>query len=138
MPKKKTKSEFSQPMLFDTDGPLAQAIPEPVAASIQPAASLVGDPQSRTPSDGPNASEPQSNCPLADDLVILVDSHSLIYQVFHALPPMTSPHGVEVGAVHGFLRDIARFAILFIQLTKLTVKRCPKPFAGKSGLSKRL
>jgi DNA polymerase-1 len=107
MPKKKTKSEFSQPMLFDTDGPLAQAIPEPVAASIQPAASLVGDPQSRTPSDGPNASEPQSNCPLADDLVILVDSHSLIYQVFHALPPMTSPHGVEVGAVHGFLRDIA-------------------------------
>lgn len=40
-------------------------------------------------------------------LVILVDSHSLIYQVFHALPAMTSPHGVEVGAVHGFLRDIA-------------------------------
>lgn len=42
-----------------------------------------------------------------DDVVVVVDSHSLIYQVFHALPPMTSPHGVEVGAVHGFLRDIA-------------------------------
>ena len=44
-------------------------------------------------------------------LVILVDSHSLIYQVFHALPPMTSPSGVEVGAVHGFLRDIANLLI---------------------------
>jgi DNA polymerase-1 len=45
--------------------------------------------------------------PSPKDLVVVVDSHSLIYQVFHALPPMTSPHGVEVGAVHGFLRDIA-------------------------------
>lgn len=42
-----------------------------------------------------------------DDLVILIDSHSLIYQVFHALPSMTGPNGMEVGAVHGFLRDIA-------------------------------
>ncbi len=41
------------------------------------------------------------------DLVILVDSHSLIYQVFHALPAMTSPQGIEVGAIHGFLRDVA-------------------------------
>ncbi|MCY2973795.1 MAG: DNA polymerase I [Planctomycetota bacterium] len=40
------------------------------------------------------------------DLVIVVDSHSLIYQVFHALPSMTSPSGMEVGAVHGFLRDV--------------------------------
>ena len=45
--------------------------------------------------------------PSEGDLVILVDSHSLIYQVFHALPAMTSPQGVEVGAAHGFLRDIA-------------------------------
>ena len=45
--------------------------------------------------------------PTEGDLVILVDSHSLIYQVFHALPAMTSPQGIEVGAAHGFLRDIA-------------------------------
>lgn len=45
--------------------------------------------------------------PTPDDLIVIVDSHSLIYQVFHALPPMTSPQGLEVGAVHGFLRDIA-------------------------------
>ena len=42
-----------------------------------------------------------------DDLVVVVDSHSLIYQVFHAMPSMTSPNGMEVGAVHGFLRDLA-------------------------------
>ena len=46
-------------------------------------------------------------CLQANDLVIIVDSHSLIYQVFHALPPMTGPNGEEVGAVHGFLRDLA-------------------------------
>lgn len=51
--------------------------------------------------------KPRLPHPSEGDLVILVDSHSLIYQVFHALPAMTSPHGVEVGAVHGFLRDIA-------------------------------
>ncbi len=47
-------------------------------------------------------------------LVILVDSHSLIYQVFHAMPTMTAPDGTEVGAIHGFFRDLidlkSRFA----------------------------
>jgi DNA polymerase I len=38
--------------------------------------------------------------------VIAIDSHSLIYQVFHALPPMTSPQGAPVGAVHGFGNDL--------------------------------
>ncbi len=38
--------------------------------------------------------------------ICLVDSHSLIYQVFHALPEMTSPHGEPVGAVYGFVRDL--------------------------------
>ena len=35
-----------------------------------------------------------------------VDAHSLIYQVFHALPEMTSPGGEPVGAVYGFIRDM--------------------------------
>ncbi len=35
-----------------------------------------------------------------------VDSHSLIFQVFHALPEMTSPRGEPVGAVYGFIRDL--------------------------------
>ncbi|MFY8200561.1 MAG: 5'-3' exonuclease H3TH domain-containing protein, partial [Pirellula staleyi] len=58
--------------------------------------------------DSPNETAREKHpFPVAGDLVILVDSHSLIYQVFHALPAMTSPQGVEVGAAHGFLRDIA-------------------------------
>jgi DNA polymerase I len=40
-------------------------------------------------------------------LVCVVDAYNLIFQVFHALPEMTSPDGQPVGAVHGFLRDIA-------------------------------
>jgi len=38
--------------------------------------------------------------------VYVVDAHSLIHQVFHALPEMTSPAGEPVGAVFGFARDI--------------------------------
>lgn len=43
---------------------------------------------------------------LAGKTVYVVDSHSLIYQVFHAMPDMTSPAGQPVGAVHGFTRDM--------------------------------
>ena len=60
-----------------------------------------------TESGGAEAVRTKPPFPTTGDLVILVDSHSLIYQVFHALPAMTSPQGVEVGAAHGFLRDIA-------------------------------
>jgi hypothetical protein len=35
-----------------------------------------------------------------------VDAHSLIFQVFHALPEMSSPRGEQVGAVYGFSRDM--------------------------------
>jgi len=35
-----------------------------------------------------------------------VDSHSLIFQVFHAIPPMTSPTGIPTNAVFGFARDM--------------------------------
>ena len=43
---------------------------------------------------------------LAGKTVYVVDSHALIYQVFHAMPNMTSPTGQPVGAIHGFMRDI--------------------------------
>ncbi len=39
-------------------------------------------------------------------IVYVVDCFSLIFQVFHALPEMSSPDGQAVGAVYGFLRDI--------------------------------
>lgn len=44
--------------------------------------------------------------PLAGKTVYCVDAHSLIYQVFHALPEMSGPAGQPVGAVHGFVRDL--------------------------------
>jgi len=39
-------------------------------------------------------------------LVIAVDTHAILYQVFHAMPPLTSPGGLPVGAIHGMLRDL--------------------------------
>jgi DNA polymerase-1 len=54
--------------------------------------------------------EPCDDRPQAVDIkgwnVYVVDSHSLIFQVFHALPEMSSPHGEQVGAVFGFVRDM--------------------------------
>ncbi len=38
--------------------------------------------------------------------VYVVDVNSLIFQVFHALPEMTSPQGEPVNAVFGFMRDV--------------------------------
>lgn len=56
----------------------------------------------------PTATErPSGLAGLAGANVWIVDSHSLIFQVFHALPPMTSPNGQPVSAVFGFARDIA-------------------------------
>ncbi len=44
---------------------------------------------------------------LSGQTVVLIDSHSLIYQIFHAIAPMSSPAGVPVAAIFGFLRDVA-------------------------------
>ena len=38
--------------------------------------------------------------------VYVIDSHSLIYQVFHAMQDMTGPRGQPVGALFGFTRDL--------------------------------
>jgi DNA polymerase I len=43
---------------------------------------------------------------LTGKTVWVIDSHSLIFQVFHALPEMTSPRGEPTGAVFGFTRDM--------------------------------
>lgn len=82
------------------DGDASQKVSNGNAIKAEPNNSKI------TAAESVNA-KPRLPHPTARDLVVLVDSHSLIYQVFHALPAMTSPHGVEVGAVHGFLRDIA-------------------------------
>jgi len=40
------------------------------------------------------------------DLLYIVDTFSLIFQVFHALPEMTSPSGQPTNAVFGIARDL--------------------------------
>lgn len=40
--------------------------------------------------------------------VYVVDAHSLIFQVFHAIPEMTSPRGEPVNAVFGFTKDLLK------------------------------
>src|SRR5437762_6765790 len=36
----------------------------------------------------------------------LIDAHSLLFQVFHAIPAMTSPKGLPTNALFGFTRDV--------------------------------
>src|SRR5581483_3200651 len=36
----------------------------------------------------------------------LMDAHSLIFQVFHAIPRMSSPSGLPTNALFGFARDM--------------------------------
>jgi DNA polymerase-1 len=55
------------------------------------------------PLPAPVGPQPES---LLGQTVWVIDSHSLIHQVFHALPEMTSPKGEPVGAVFGFTRDL--------------------------------
>jgi DNA polymerase-1 len=54
--------------------------------------------------------EPCNDLPQPVDIkgwnVYVVDSHSLIFQVFHAIPEMSSPRGEQVAAVFGFVRDM--------------------------------
>src|ERR1700686_1094741 len=40
------------------------------------------------------------------ETLYLVDAFSLIFQVFHALPEMTSPSGLPTNALFGFTKDM--------------------------------
>src|SRR5215211_2298244 len=51
-----------------------------------------------------DATPPPDN--LSGKKVYVIDANSLIFQVFHAIPEMTSPRGEPVSAVFGFTRDI--------------------------------
>ena len=54
----------------------------------------------------PSRSKPPTVPDLTGKTVYVIDSHSLIFQVFHALPEMTSPRGEPTGAIFGFARDM--------------------------------
>ena len=63
------------------------------------------DLQSPIPDPSSLASQPPPES-LEGQTVYVIDSHSLIHQLFHAMPEMTSPQGEPVGAVFGFARDL--------------------------------
>lgn len=57
------------------------------------------------PDERADAASDDSGTP-AGRTVFVVDAHSLIHQLFHAIAPLTSPDGRPVNAVFGFVRDI--------------------------------
>jgi DNA polymerase-1 len=54
---------------------------------------------------------------MANDCIYVIDVFSLMFQVFHAIPPMTGTQGQPTNAVFGFARDL--FAILAKQPTHI-------------------
>src|SRR5205807_3269720 len=42
----------------------------------------------------------------ANERLFLLDAHSLIFQVFHAIPEMSSRSGLPTNALYGFTRDL--------------------------------
>ncbi len=97
---------------------LDETDPDPVeAAADQPGPA---SPRSDVPLSPPGPTEVQSKpareaaaappTSLAGERVYVIDANSLIFQVFHAIPEMTSPKGEQVNAVFGFVRDILYLA----------------------------
>ncbi|HVX13689.1 MAG TPA: DNA polymerase I [Pirellulales bacterium] len=96
-----TDDEGSAPPTESTSEPAKQsppAVPSPSRAQERAA----------QPCElGPPLVRPTS---LAGQTVYVIDANSLIFQVFHAIPEMTSPRGEPVNAVFGFVRDILYIA----------------------------
>jgi DNA polymerase-1 len=97
--------------------PRQQSLPglDDLAAGVPPEPARSGGPVAAADSGPPHSDAASPETTVVPDLqpvslegwqVYVVDAHSLIYQVFHALPEMTSPRGEHVGAVYGFVRDI--------------------------------
>jgi DNA polymerase-1 len=55
---------------------------------------------------GGRAPENRPAAGLEGKSVWVVDAHHLIFQVFHGIPEMTSPAGMPVNAIYGFVRDV--------------------------------
>ena len=42
------------------------------------------------------------------DKILLLDANALVHRSFHALPPLTSPKGIQVNAVYGFANALLK------------------------------
>ncbi len=93
--------------------------------AVRPARSVPRDDATRfQPADRP--SPPPE--PLDDAAIYVVDTHALIYQLFHAMPEMTGPQGEPVGAVYGFARDM----IFLLETRKPDYLFCAFDLPGKT------
>ena len=81
-----------QGLLFELD--------EPLDSGKRDLGSASSDRSTENPADEPVGHG------LRQRTVYVVDAHGLIYQSYHAMPEMSSPHGEPIGAVYGFTRDI--------------------------------
>jgi 5'-3' exonuclease, N-terminal resolvase-like domain len=89
----------------DTEPPVDDSLPETMASTAADIGPLTAaEPIAADEPAAARGTKPPKS--LRGKTVYVVDSHSLIFQVFHALPPMASPHGEPVGAVFGFTRDV--------------------------------
>src|SRR5260221_6282660 len=84
--------------------PVVDPLPETMASTAADMSALTA--AEPIAADEPAARGTPPPKSLRGKTVYVVDSHSLIFQVFHALPEMTSPRGEPVGAVFGFTRDV--------------------------------
>jgi len=98
--------EFDEPE--PQDSPAVNVVPDAGSAASAPQFAEEQPAESAHAARGCQAGKPDVPSPksLAGQTVWVVDAHSLIHQVFHAIPVMTSPSGQPVNAVYGFTRDL--------------------------------
>ena len=75
--------------------------PQIDSTSLAKSTSLSNEGREQTPSEP--TKDPTS---IEGRTIYVIDSHSLIFQVFHAIGEMTSPQGEPVNAIFGFTRDL--------------------------------
>ncbi len=94
-----------QASLFDREQDTPAQKPAATAAAPTDPSSELENTEDETPDllspDGPT---PPPD--LTGKTVYAIDANSLIFQVFHAIPEMTSPRGEPVNSVFGFTRDL--------------------------------
>ena len=93
------------PLFGDAQSPpIEKSTDDEMSTTDQPPdASTGAEPTLLSTAHSPAPTLPPS---LVNRTVWIIDGHSLIHQVFHALPEMSSPRGEPVGAVFGFTRDV--------------------------------
>jgi len=89
----------AQPIAASESAPVAS--PPPAQPAPLPSSPAV---PARSASQAPR--KPFEISELKGKRVWAIDANSLIFQVFHAIPQMTSPKGQPVNAVFGFTRDL--------------------------------